>query len=37
LAESFFAASYMVLWKDLVIRDPLCAPYALFQAPSFDP
>ena len=37
LAESFYAASYMVLWKDLVIGDPLCAPYAMFQAPSFDP
>lgn len=29
LAESFYAASYMVLWKDVVIGDPLCAPYAL--------
>ena len=28
LAESFYAASYMVLWKDIVIGDPLCAPYA---------
>ncbi|WP_373065519.1 TIGR03790 family protein [Gemmatimonas sp.] len=37
LAEAFYAASYMVLWKDLVIGDPLCAPYALFQEPSFAP
>ncbi len=28
LAEAFYAASLMVLWKDLVIGDPLCAPYA---------
>jgi uncharacterized protein (TIGR03790 family) len=28
LAESFYAASRMVLWKDVVIGDPLCAPYA---------
>jgi uncharacterized protein (TIGR03790 family) len=28
LAESFYAASLMVLWKDIVIGDPLCAPYA---------
>jgi len=27
----------MVLWKDLVIGDPLCAPYAMFQEPSFAP
>ncbi len=27
LAESFYAASRMVLWKDIVIGDPLCAPY----------
>jgi len=37
LAEAFYAASYMVLWKDLVIGDPLCAPYAMFQEPSFAP
>ena len=29
LAESFYAASRMVLWKDIVIGDPLCAPYAM--------
>lgn len=29
LAESFYAASRMVLWKDIVIGDPLCAPYAV--------
>jgi uncharacterized protein (TIGR03790 family) len=28
LAESFYAASRMVLWKDVVIGDPLVAPYA---------
>jgi len=37
LAEAFYAASYMVLWKDLVVGDPLCAPYAMFQEPSFAP
>ena len=28
LAEAFYAASRMVQWKDLVVGDPLCAPYA---------
>ncbi|MES2523158.1 MAG: TIGR03790 family protein [Gemmatimonadota bacterium] len=28
LAEAFYAASVMVLWKDVVVGDPLCAPYA---------
>jgi uncharacterized protein (TIGR03790 family) len=28
LAESFYAASMMTMWKDLVIGDPLCCPYA---------
>jgi uncharacterized protein (TIGR03790 family) len=28
LAESFYSASRMVLWKDVIIGDPLCAPYA---------
>lgn len=28
LAESFYMASRLILWKDLVIGDPLCAPYA---------
>lgn len=27
LAESFYAASPVVFWKDVVIGDPLCAPY----------
>jgi len=36
LAEAFYAASFMVLWKDLVVGDPLCAPYAMFPEPSFD-
>lgn len=30
LAESFYAASRMVLWKDVVVGDPLCAPYGQF-------
>jgi uncharacterized protein (TIGR03790 family) len=30
LAESFYAASRMVLWKDVVVGDPLCAPYSTF-------
>ncbi len=29
LAEAFYAASPMILWKDLVIGDPLCAPYVM--------
>lgn len=29
LAESFYAASQFVYWKDVVIGDPICAPYAL--------
>ncbi len=28
LAESFYAASRFVGWEDIVIGDPLCAPYA---------
>jgi len=28
LAESFYMATPLVLWKDVVIGDPLCAPYA---------
>lgn len=28
LAESFWAATPFIQWKDLVIGDPLCAPYA---------
>lgn len=27
LAESFYAASRLVGWEDIVIGDPLCAPY----------
>ncbi len=27
LAESFYMASKVVKWKDIVIGDPLCAPY----------
>lgn len=29
LAESFYAASFWIYWKDVVIGDPICAPYAL--------
>ncbi|MBI5705672.1 MAG: TIGR03790 family protein [Armatimonadetes bacterium] len=28
LAESFYAASRFVGWEDIVIGDPICAPYA---------
>lgn len=28
LAESFYAASRFVHWRDIVLGDPLCAPYA---------
>lgn len=28
LAESFYAASRYVGWQDIVVGDPLCAPYA---------
>lgn len=28
LAESFYSASLVLKWKDVVIGDPLCAPYA---------
>ena len=28
LAESFWAATPLLKWKDIVIGDPLCAPYA---------
>lgn len=28
LAESFYMASFWLNWKDVVIGDPLCAPYA---------
>ncbi len=28
LAESFYAASPLCRWKDVVVGDPLCAPYA---------
>lgn len=33
LAESFYAASLVTRWKDVVIGDPICAPYA----PDDDP
>jgi uncharacterized protein (TIGR03790 family) len=29
LAESFYAASMVLKWKDVVIGDPLCSPYAV--------
>lgn len=28
LAESFYAASLVIKWKDVVIGDPICRPYA---------
>lgn len=28
LAESFYAASKVYIWRDIVVGDPLCAPYA---------
>lgn len=28
LAESFYSASMVIKWKDVVIGDPLCSPYA---------
>ncbi len=28
LAESFYAASRLLKWKDIIIGDPLCAPYS---------
>ncbi len=28
LAESFYMASPMLKWKDIVVGDPLCSPYA---------
>ncbi|MHB0912033.1 MAG: TIGR03790 family protein [Armatimonadota bacterium] len=28
LAESFYAASKFIYWRDLVVGDPLCNPYA---------
>jgi uncharacterized protein (TIGR03790 family) len=28
MAESFYMASPMMNWKDIVVGDPLCAPYA---------
>lgn len=28
LAEAFYSASLVVKWKDIVVGDPLCAPYA---------
>jgi len=27
MAESFYAASHFVAWEDIVVGDPLCAPY----------
>ena len=34
LAESFYMASRYLAWKDVVIGDPLCAPYALPAPPK---
>jgi len=30
MVESFYAASHFVAWEDIVIGDPLCAPYFHF-------
>ncbi len=32
--ESFWSASRHILWKDIVVGDPLCAPYAKSSRPS---
>ncbi len=34
LAESFYAASPVINWKDIVVGDPLCRPYAVESAES---
>jgi hypothetical protein len=34
LAESFAAASPLVKWKDVVVGDPLCAPYVPERRPA---
>lgn len=34
LAESFYAASQLIRWKDVVFGDPLCRPFASGQAPA---
>lgn len=34
LAESFYMASRVVKWKDIVVGDPLCSPYAKEPAAS---
>jgi hypothetical protein len=28
LAESYYCASPVLKWKDVIIGDPLCAPYS---------
>ena len=32
LAESFYSATWLIRCKELVVGDPLCAPYATEQA-----
>lgn len=34
LAESFWSATPLLKWKDVVIGDPLCAPFAKASVPS---
>ncbi|MCC6484793.1 MAG: TIGR03790 family protein [Armatimonadetes bacterium] len=34
LAESFYMASPFLCWKDVVIGDPLCSPYAVQPKPA---
>ncbi len=31
LAESFYASSQLIKWKDMVIGDPLCRPYGRYR------
>jgi len=37
LGESFYMASPFLCWKDVVIGDPLCAPYAIVPKPVKKP
>lgn len=34
LADSFYAASRFIRWRDIVVGDPLCAPYAKTSEPT---
>lgn len=37
LAESYYGASPYVGWKDVVLGDPLCAPYRLYRGAAATP